>query len=51
VAELTLQKRDDPALFKKLDRNPGLPLFRWERTGDRIVKATQLFQESPAPDA
>jgi len=51
VRELMLQKRDDPALFKKLDRDPGLPLYRWERDGDRIIQATPLYPQSPAPDA
>jgi hypothetical protein len=43
VSELTLQKRTDPALFKKLDRDPGVPLYHWERNGDRIESAKQIF--------
>jgi len=51
VVELILQKRTDPALFKKLERDPGLPLYHWEKAGNRIEKATHLFPEPPAPDA
>jgi hypothetical protein len=37
VADLTLQKRDAPKLFKALKDGEAEPLQRWERTGDRIV--------------
>jgi len=36
IAELTLQKRDDPALFKQLDRTPGPRIYRWRRNGARV---------------
>lgn len=39
VAELTLQKRDDPALFKAMKRGTADPIQRWSRTGDRVVSA------------
>lgn len=39
VAELTLQKRDAPALFKALkqDEAPAPPVYHWTRTGTRIT--------------
>jgi hypothetical protein len=40
--ELTLRKRADPALFKQLDRRPPIPLYRWQREGDKIVRAETL---------
>jgi Mitochondrial small ribosomal subunit Rsm22 len=36
VAELILQKRDGPALFKAFKRPKGALLYRWQRDGDRI---------------
>lgn len=46
VQELTLQKRDDPALFKELKRESGIPIYRWTREADRI-KAAQRVYENP----
>jgi hypothetical protein len=43
VTELQLPKRADPALFKKLDRDPGLPLYRWQRDEKKIAAAEQLL--------
>jgi len=37
VAELTLQKRTDPALFKELKWASAPRLHRWTREGDRIT--------------
>jgi hypothetical protein len=37
VEELTLQKRDAPGLWKEILKGRGLPLYRWERNGERIV--------------
>ncbi len=37
VADLALQKRDDPALFKQLDRTPGPLLYRWRREGPHLL--------------
>jgi hypothetical protein len=37
LSELTLQKRDDPALFKGLDRTKRPLVCRWRRNGSRIV--------------
>jgi len=49
VAELTLQKRTAPALFKELKRPAGPLLYRWRREGDRITGAGPA--EGPAPHA
>ena len=43
VADLTLQKRTDPALFKKMDRDPETPIYRWTIEKDRIVQAEAIF--------
>lgn len=43
VTDLMLQKRDDPALYKTLKRESGVPIYRWTREGDRIKKAERLF--------
>jgi|GEM_PF-77356 len=48
VTELTLQKRDDPALFKALKRESGVPIYRWRRENDRIKDAQALY---PPPAA
>lgn len=40
VAELTLQKRTDPTLFKELKRGSAPRLHRWTREGDRITAVT-----------
>ena len=37
VAELMLQKRDDPALFRELLRAPELPLHQWNMREKRII--------------
>ncbi len=37
VAELTLQKRDAPALWREVRSGDGLPIYRWERVGGKIV--------------
>ncbi len=37
VHELTVMKRECPALYKQLDRARGPLLYRWQRNGDRIV--------------
>jgi len=42
TAELMLQKRDDPALFKQLDRERGALLYRWRREGDRALSGERL---------
>lgn len=49
VSDLTLQKRDEPALFKALKRGGGLPLYQWSRERDRIKQARPLFGY-PTPD-
>jgi hypothetical protein len=42
VAELTLQKRTNPALFKELKNVRPPLLFHWQREGDRITAAERL---------
>lgn len=41
--DLKLFKRTDPALHKKLDRNPPIPLHRFEREAGKITAAETLF--------
>jgi hypothetical protein len=41
VADRTLQKRDDPALFKELDRTRRPFLYRFELDGERVRSGTQ----------
>ena len=42
IAELMLQKRDDPALFKQLDRERGPLVYRWRREGNRALNGEHL---------
>jgi Mitochondrial small ribosomal subunit Rsm22 len=37
LAELTLPKRADPALFKELDRTKAPLVYRWRRDGDKVL--------------
>jgi hypothetical protein len=37
IAELTLQKRDDLALYKELDRTKSPLVYRWRREGTRLL--------------
>jgi SAM-dependent methyltransferase len=37
LAELSLRKRADPALFKELERTKAPLVYRWLREGDRIL--------------
>jgi len=39
LAELMVQKRDDPALYKELDRTKRPLVYRWRRDGGRITGA------------
>ena len=41
--DLKLYKRTDPALYKKLDRKPPLPLYHWQREGEKITTIEPLF--------
>jgi hypothetical protein len=41
--DLKLFKRTDPALHKKLDRDPPIPLYRFERDAEKITSAEPLF--------
>lgn len=46
VAELMLQKRDAPGLFKELKHGAGPSLHRWTHENGRITR----IESSPAPD-
>jgi hypothetical protein len=43
VADLTLQKRDAPEVFKALKRADGPLIYRWSRTGDRVSAVEPRF--------
>ena len=43
VADLTMQKRDAPAVFKALKHADGPLIYRWTRTGDRVSDVTPRF--------
>lgn len=45
---LELPKRVDPALVKRLDKNPPVPLYNLAHDGRRISSATPLVAESSA---
>jgi len=47
VRELTVQKRDAPALLKQLKRPVGAMIYRWTRTGDLIRDGAQLVPARP----
>ncbi len=46
VFELTLQKRDDPALFKNFKKGVGGPIYRWRRDGIRILEAVARYADT-----
>jgi hypothetical protein len=41
--DLKLFKRTNPALTKQLDKNPPIPLYRWQRENEKITAAEPLF--------
>ena len=43
VAELTLQKRDAPVVFRALKHAEGPLVYRWTRTGDRVTDVLPQF--------
>jgi len=47
VADLTLQKRDAPAVFKALKRAEGPLVYHWTRHGDRVSDVTPCFGDFP----
>jgi hypothetical protein len=51
LVELALMKRTDPVFFKKLGRNPGIPLYRWEHDDGRIRKIEKIVRETNEPGA
>ncbi|HEY5551098.1 MAG TPA: small ribosomal subunit Rsm22 family protein [Opitutaceae bacterium] len=51
VADRTLQKRDDPALFKELDRTRRPFLYRFEFDDERVRTGSQWPPSNPDSDA
>ncbi len=49
LAELTVQKRDDPALYKELGRTKAPLVYRWRRDGATIKGADALGAGDSAP--
>ena len=47
VADLTLQKRDAPAVFKALKRAAGPLVYHWTRHGDRVSDVTPVLGDFP----
>jgi hypothetical protein len=47
VAELTLQKREDLALYKELDRTKEPLVYRWRRDGARLLGGELLAKAEP----
>ena len=43
LRDLKLFKRTAPALHKQIDRDPPLPLYRWECAEEKIISAETLF--------
>ncbi len=41
--DLKLFKRTEPTLYKQLDRKPPLPLYHWQREGEKITSIKPLF--------
>lgn len=50
LADLTLPKRADPALFKELDRTKAPLVYRWTRDGNKIAGGHRLGAALPAGD-
>ena len=42
LAELTLPKRANPALFKELDRTKAPLVYRWQRDGEKVTDGQPL---------
>jgi hypothetical protein len=42
LIELELPKRNDPALFKQLDRTKAPLVYRWRREGGKIIGGEPL---------
>jgi hypothetical protein len=47
LAELTVQKRDDPALYKELGRTKAPLVYRWRREGAAIKGADEIRTVNP----
>jgi SAM-dependent methyltransferase len=51
LAELTLEKRADPALYKQLDRTRAPLVYRWQRDGDKVLGGAAIPDTSVALDS
>jgi len=53
LAELTLPKRSDPALYKQLDRTKAPLVYRWRREGDTLLggEAVTAVSDLPSSDS
>ncbi|MES1166878.1 MAG: small ribosomal subunit Rsm22 family protein [Pseudomonadota bacterium] len=51
LAELTLAKRTDPALYKQLDRTRAPLVYRWRREGDKVLGGEALPDTGAALDS
>lgn len=49
VRDLMLQKRDAPEVFKRMKAGKHAGVYRWERAGDRIQRATALGETKDRP--
>jgi len=47
LTDWTLQKRDVPEIFKALRKEDGVPLYRWQTEGERIVSGERLLSSTP----
>lgn len=47
LAELTLPKRTDTALFKELDRTKAPLVYRWTRDSDKVTGGQRLGADAP----
>ncbi len=47
VRELTVQKRDAPALYRQFKRPEGALVYAWRRDGDRILGGERLHPQAP----
>ena len=48
LADLTLPKRSDPALYKQLDRTKEPLVYRWTREGDKVIGGKPISEEASA---
>ena len=51
VADLMLQKREAPQIYKALKRADGPLIYRWTRQADRVVAVTPYFGQPPTTES